>query len=339
MLAGLAGILLIFGILLYFAARNPRPAPMQDPPAHADFEPEEIRRYQDYLTLPEAQQKAAEYAKQPEKSLVFLSTKLKPAEQPPRYEIVLYVPDGQQYEYALAAKTGALISDRTVKAEPIQHIETWIPAEKMRQSALHCTGLTDVLFLKEKLSTGGDAGSYKYELLDGEGVVYAMEFDAVTGMLMKYSAESPAPEQLGNIIPSERAKQLALVRAGNPDPDKVIFTKVKQDGNVYLIAFTLDDGTQYLMELNAVTGSINTVDVSPVSADISGAIGMIEAAKRAESLAGLMKTQPIEFTKAKIERSNGAYVYELEFETEAFEYEASVNTVTGAMIKYRAIAK
>ena len=129
------------------------------------------------------------------------------------------------------------------------------------------------------------------------------------------------------------------MRAGNPDPDKVIITKVKQDGNVYLIAFTLDDGTQYLMELNAVTGSINTVDVSPVSADISGAIGMIEAAKRAESLAGLMKTQPVEFTKAKIERSNGAYVYELEFETEAFEYEASVNTVTGAMIKYRAIAK
>ena len=339
MLAVLAGVLLIFGILLYFAARNPRPAPMQDPPAHADFEPEEIRRFQDYLTLPEAQQKAAEFTKQPEKSLVFLSTKLKPAEQPPRYEIVLYVPGGQQYEYALDAKTGALISDSTVKAEPIQHIETWIPAEKMRQAALRCTGLTDVLFLKEKLSTGGDAGSYKYELLDGEGVVYAMEFDAVTGMLMKYSAESPAPEQVGNIIPPERAKQQALVRAGNPDPDKVIFTKVKQDGNVYLIAFTLDDGTQYLMELNAVTGSINTVDVSPVSADISGAIGVIEAAKRAESMAGLMKTQPVEYTKAKIERSNGAYVYELEFETEAFEYEASVNTVTGAMIKYRAIAK
>ncbi|MBR5722628.1 MAG: PepSY domain-containing protein [Oscillospiraceae bacterium] len=339
MLAVLAGVLLIFGILLYFAARNPRPAPMQDPPAHADFEPEEIRRFQDYLTLPEAQQKAAEFTKQPEKSLVFLSTKLKPAEQPPRYEIVLYVPGGQQHEYALDAKTGTLISDSNVKAEPIQHIETWIPAEKMRQAALRCTGLTDVLFLKEKLSTGGDAGSYKYELLDGEGVVYAMEFDAVTGMLMKYSAESPAPEQVGNIIPPERAKQQALVRAGNPDPDKVIFTKVKQDGNVYLIAFTLDDGTQYLMELNAVTGSINTVDVSPVSADISGAIGVIEAAKRAESMAGLMKTQPVEYTKAKIERSNGAYVYELEFETEAFEYEASVNTVTGAMIKYRAIAK
>ena len=339
MLAGLGCILLIFGVLLYYATRKPHPAQMQEPPAHAEFEPEEIRRFQDYLTLSEAQKKAAEYANQPEKSLIFLSTKLKPAEQPPRYEISVFAPDKQQYDYILNAKTGELLSDSSTKAEQIPQIGAWIPADEMRLAALRCTGLTDALFLKEKLSTGGENGSYKYELLDGEGVVYAMQFDAVSGMLMKYSAEAPEEDQPVNIIPPETAKKQALMRAGNPDPEKVIFTKVKQDGNVYLIAFTLDDGTQYLMELNAENGSINTVDVSPVSADISGAVGVIEAAKRSEAMAGLTPAQPVEYTKAKIERSNGAYVYELAFETEAFEYEASVNTVTGALVKYRALAK
>ena len=339
MLTGLGCILLIFGVLLYFATRKPRPAPMQEPPAHAEVEPEEIRRFQGYLTLSEAQEKAAAYAKKPENALVFLSTKLKPAEQPPRYEIILYAPDGQQYEYALDAKTGELLSDSSTKAEQIPQTEKWLPADEMRQAALRCTGLTDVLFLKEKLSTGGENGSYKYELLDGGGVVYSMQFDAVSGMLLKYTAEAPEADHPVNIIPPEYAKKQALVRAGNPDPEKVIFTKVKQDGNVYLIAFTLDDGTQYLMELNAENGNINTVDVLPVFADISGAVGVMEAAKRAETMAGLPKAQPVEYTKAKIERSNGAYVYELEFETEAFEYEVSVNTVTGALVKYRALAK
>jgi uncharacterized membrane protein YkoI len=156
---------------------------------------------------------------------------------------------------------------------------------------------------------------------------------------MKYSAEEPAGEEYTNIIPPEFAKQQALNRAAITDASQVIFTKIKQDGGVYLIAFTLDDGTQYMTELNAENGAVNTVDVQPVSADMTDAVGVIEAAKRAEAMAGLTKEQPALYTKAKVERSNGAYVYELAFETADYEYEVSVNTETGAIVKYRARGK
>ncbi len=336
--AGMLCMMLAVAGLLYFALRDPKPEQMQEPPAHAGYEPAEIKRFQEYLTLSEVQEKTAEYAGVPESKLVFLSIKLKPDEVPPRYEIT-FAGDGTPQEYTVDAKTGELLSKADAKSEKIPNISRWLPAAEMRQAAMRCAGLTDALFLKEKLGTSGETGYYKYELLDGNGMFYEMQFDALSGVLLKYSAEEPATSQPANIIPPEYAKQQALVRAGNPDPGAVIFTKVKQDGNVYLIAFTLDDGTQYLMELNALNGSVNTVDVTPVSADIRDAIGLTEARKRAEAMAGMPKTEPVVYSKAKIERSIGAYIYELKFETGAYEYEVSVNTETGAVTEYRAWEK
>ncbi len=338
---GAACMLLAFGGLLFFALRTPKPLPMQEqePPAHAEYEPEEIKRFQEYLTIAEAQKKTAEYAGVPESGLLFMNTKLKPDEQPPRCEVTVSGADGRLTEYILDAKTGELLTKQEVPAEKLPNTEKWVPVAEMRQAALRCTGLTDALYLKEKLGSGADGGYYKYELLDANGTVYAMEFDAMSGMLMKYSAEEPAGEEYTNIIPPEFAKQQALNRAAITDASQVIFTKIKQDGGVYLIAFTLDDGTQYMTELNAENGAVNTVDVQPVSADMTDAVGVIEAAKRAEAMAGLTKERPALYTKAKVERSNGAYVYELAFETADYEYEVSVNTETGAIVKYRARGK
>lgn len=336
---GLVCMLLAFGGLLFFALRSPKPAQMQEPPAHAEYEPEEIRRFQEYLTIAAAQKKAAEYAGAPEAELLFLSTKLKPEELPPRCEVTVCGANKKLTEYALNAKTGELLAKRELPAEKLPNTAKWVPAAEMRQAALRCTGLTDALYLKEKLGSSGEGGYYKYELLDANGTVYEMEFDAMSGMLMKYSAEEPVREEYTNIIPPEYAKQQALNRAGVADASQVVFTKVKQDGGVYLIAFTLDDGTQYLTELNAENGAVNTVDVRPVSADMTNAVGVIEAKNRAEAMAGLTKDQPAEYTKAKIERSNGAYVYELAFETPDYTYEISVNTETGAIVKYRAWTK
>jgi hypothetical protein len=134
------------------------------------------------------------------------------------------------------AKTGEVLSTNTAAGEPVLHAADWKPAAEMRQAALRCAALHDALFLKEKLSVSGGIGEYKYELLDGNGVVYSMHFNAKNGMLMKYSAEEPVTKQPADLISPEAAKQQALMRAGNPDPEQVIFTKVKQDGGVYLIA-------------------------------------------------------------------------------------------------------
>ena len=335
-LLGTGCVLAAFAGLLILALRKPHPPQIQEEPTHAEFEPEEIRTFQGYLTIAEAQAKAADAAGQPESALLFLSTKMKPDEMPPSYEMEFYDENGTGYIYVIDAKTGEVLSTNTAAGEPVLHAADWKPAAEMRQAALRCAALHDALFLKEKLSVSGGIGEYKYELPDGNGVVYSMHFNAKNGMLMKYSAEEPVTKQPANLISPEAAKQQALMRAGNPDPEQVIFTKVKQDGGVYLIAFTLDDGTQYLMELNAETGAVNTVDVNPVSADTTDAIGLIAAKERAESMAGLQKGMPVEYTKAKIERGNGVYVYELEFETPDYEYEITVHTTTGAVLKYRA---
>lgn len=334
-------LLMVIGGLVFFSLRKPaRPEQEQEIPAHVDFAPDEIRPFQEYLTLSDIQKKTAEYAEMPESEIRFVSTKLKPDAEPPCYELTVLGRDALLREFVLDAKTGELLSQKETDKSLVLHCAAWKPAEEMREAALRCAALKEALFLKEKCGDDGDSGYYKYELLDGNGVIYDMQFDAVSGMLMKYEAETPEQEASAAVISPEAAKHAALVRAGNPDPSQVIFTKVKQDSGVYLIAFTLDDGTQYMIELNAVTGAVNTVDVIPVSADVTGAIGMVAAKERALAMAGVQKAPvPAEFTKAKIERGNGAYVYELEFETPEYEFEVTLNTVTGAVLKYRARAQ
>ena len=96
-----------------------------------------------------------------------------------------------------------------------------------------------------------------------------------------------------------------------------------------------DGKTGVLIELNAETGNVNTVDVHPVSADITQAVGLLAARDTALRMAELTDRDPVEFTKAKIDRSSGSYVYELEFETPDYEYEVSIRTETGEVLKYR----
>ena len=140
----------------------------------------------------------------------------------------------------------------------------------------------------------------------------------------------------GRIISAEKAKELAVARVSGQSVSEMIFTKVRQDGELYTVAFTMDDGTQYLVELNAVSGAVSNVDVHPVSADISGAVGMLAARDTALKLSGLSEEKNVNFTKAKIDRSSGIYVYELEFETYDYEYEVSIAVQDGAPVKFRA---
>ena len=77
--------------------------------------------------------------------------------------------------------------------------------------------------------------------------------------------------------------------------------KEKLDGTVYLLAFTLEDGTQYIIEIDAKTGHVNTVDVILVSADTSDYIGLAAAKKIALERTGLTDSEDsVLFTKAKI---------------------------------------
>ena len=335
---GIAALIVLAAALLLLWASQPH-HPASVPADSPHTEEVDALFSASYLGIADVQEIAAADAGSDAESACFLSTKLRTDQTPACYVISFTVGDETQYDYTLDAASGEILGKTDSEAEIILDTEGWKPAEEIRQAALRQTGLHDVLFIKEKRAADGESGYYKFELLNADGKLFSVQMDARNAMLMKYTAEELSSQEPENIISPAQAKTHAVSRVGDLDLSQVIFTKVKLDGNAYLIAFTLDDGTQYLIELNAASGKVNTVDVHPVSADISQAVGLLAARDTALGMAQLTLRDPVDFTKAKIDRSNGAYVYELEFETAEYEYEVSIGTATGEVIKYRAFSK
>lgn len=329
--AVMLGLLTVMLVQMLYKPALPQP----ELPAEINAEKLDSLMAEDYLRIGAAQSLAAKDAGIAETAAVWVSSKLKTDEDPVIYEIVFRCGE-RQYTYTLDAKTGEILSKDTADDIAPWATEKWLPAEQLRGIALARAGLQDALILREKFSSDGENGSCKYELLDGSGKEYSLLLDTGTGRLLKYEAEMLRAEEPENIISTEEAVKLALARVSIGDPSQVIFTKIKLEGDVYLIAFSLNDGTQYVLELNAETGGINATDVHPVSADASQTIGLLKAREYALHMAELEKAPDVEFTKAKIERSAGSYVYELEFEAQQWEYEVTMNAQTGEILKYRA---
>ena len=340
---------LCFGVMLLGAAvamyslrRDTRPAPPV-PEENDEFSDiQDISQLQSgYLSLAEIQEKAAQYIGKNADSLIFIQTRLRPDDNPAAYELIVQDSAGTRYEYRIDAVTGEVRSQKTNKAEKLLHTGNWLPAAAMRRTALEQAGLEaqDAIFLKEKLGTEGESGYYKYELADTEGRLYTIQLDAVTGILLGYKREDapvPTPEK---VISAEDACLAAVQSTGGTDPAQVLFTRAKLEGAVYFVAFTADDGTQYSVEIDAVTGDVCTAVSIPAPADMTGAVGVLAAYANACKKAGLGGDETPRCTKAKIDRGSGTYVYELEFETGRFGYEAAVLPETGEVVQLRAKAK
>ena len=293
----------------------------------------------EYLSLDDAQNAAKNALPEDAVRPICTNTKLKLEASPAIYEVTVLCDRGLQYVVTMDAKTADIRNVSKSQTTSVLHIEGWISADVMRQQAMQEAGLSDAVFLKEKRGIESDHGYYKYELLSADDRVYTIQMDAITSKLLKYSVEEPIPEQNLSVISVQQAQKQALSRVSELSADKAIFTKTKLDGNVYIVVFSMDDGTQYTVEINAVTGAANTVNVRPVSVDTGSMIGMLRAKDIALDKANLKGYGGVRMTKAKIDRENSAYVYELEFETEDYEYEATLHTATGEILKYRALRK
>ena len=289
----------------------------------------------DYLYIGSVQEKAADAAGIPSEQAVFLSTKLKTPADPPVYE--LQFTDGSKLFSCIAdAKSGEVSELQDTDAAVELRTEKLQSAESLRKTAAEIFSLHEIIVLKEKLTHGAYDDEIRLDLLDRSGIVHSVQLDARDGTLLKYKRERLSDAVQGRVISADKAKELAVARVSGQSASEMIFTKVKQDGELYTVAFTMDDGTQYLVELNAVSGAVSNVDVHPVSADISGAVGMLAARDTALKLSGLSDEKNVNFTKAKIDRSSGIYVYELEFETLDYEYEVSISVQDGTPVKFRA---
>lgn len=288
-----------------------------------------------YLDITDIKQQALALAGLEAEEVTFITTKLNSKTNPVQYEIIFLKHDGTQYEYHLNAESGALLHYQVTQTDTAVDSTDFILMAEARQIALDCAGLEEAIFTKERLDLDNTVYCYKLDFYDAARRTYTVHLQAAGGAVLRYEVEEPQDTGL-QLISLAEAKQQALARAGVRDQEQVTFTKEKRDGAVYLLAFTLEDGTQYTIELNGETGMANTVDVVPVSADTSQFLGFTEAKRLALEKAGLSPDEAVIYTKAKIDRDSAAYVYELDFETESYEYEVSIHTITGEVIKYEA---
>lgn len=292
-----------------------------------------------FISMDDARQKVLEALGTDDTNTVFSNVRLDTAKTPVTYRVTCITDETTQYEFTLDARTGEITKRTEAEAVLPLRTEGWLPLDEMRARALSYTKLDAALTVREQLGTDGGRGYYRFRFQDADGKIYTVQLSALDGILLKYSVEMPPVTDTAGFIPLDAAKQQAVARVGDLTPQDVVFTKEKLDGAVYLIAFTLNDGTQYALELDARTGMTNTLDVHPVSADSSRAIGILEARDIALEQAGITAEDVQQFTKAKIDRSNGIYVYELAFETLSYDYELTLNTETGEIIKYKASYK
>ncbi|MBQ3940088.1 MAG: PepSY domain-containing protein [Oscillospiraceae bacterium] len=338
MVCGAVAVCGIMAVLAVLAFRKPRPAVSPETSLSAEEElpaPEYIRDVSEQRApaLAEAQATVLEAAGLKPEGVVFLNTKLTAGSDSARYTVIFLDSSGKQYEYL--TENGKAVLQHSEQTDNLPDTAGWRTPAELRQLAIECANLKTAVFTKEKLSNDGDMYYYKIEFTEDGSRNYSVYLNAKTGALIRYAVKEADPPDDGSLIPLSEAKAKALSRAGDLKADEVLFTKEKREGTVWMIAFTLDDGTQYTVELNARTGMANAVDVRPVSADTSQLLGTLDAKDAALRKAGLTDENGVRFTKAKIDRSNASYVYEFEFQTDENEYEATLNAVTGEVLKYR----
>lgn len=167
-------------------------------------------------------------------------------------------------------------------------------------------------------------------------------------------AQNQTASQNQNDISLDKAKELALSHAG-VKASAVTFTKTKQDYDdgkqVYEIEF-YKESTEYEYEIDAATGDILSFSKEAKGGSNSGStgsgsgssgsgnsqpssnyIGVDKAKSIALKDAGVSASNAT-FTKAKLDRDDGIYEYEVEFYAGDTEYEYTINALTGDILDW-----
>lgn len=152
----------------------------------------------------------------------------------------------------------------------------------------------------------------------------------------------PGTAQDGSYIGVERAKSIALSHAGLTS-GQVTFVKAKlefDDGRwVYEVEFYTGGYQEYDYEIDARTGAVLSYDYdaegwAPPSQGTGGTcIGLDRAKSIALSHAGLSAGQ-VRFVKARLDRDDGRWEYEIEFISGSWEYEFEIDAYSGAILSY-----
>lgn len=204
-----------------------------------------------------------------------------------------------------------------------------------------------------------DNVEYEYLLRASDGAVVKKESEPVDGRVPAVTNPSVSATTPSQTAPSggnsssgssafsagsvqltlDAAKQAALNDAKLAAAD-VTFIEEHADYDdgtpVYDLSFV--NGTnRYEYEIDANTGAVRSKEVQPINsqdATVSGTdIGVDQAKTIAAQHAGF-GVNDVVFSKTKLERDDGLYVYEIEFYKDGAEYDCTINAANGSVLEY-----
>ena len=269
---------------------------------------------------------------------------------------------GYEYEYDINAVTGEIVKSEREPIgsggystpRPTDAPQTLISEAEAKSIALSHAGVSAGDISNYEIKLDRDDGVYVYEIeFDTASYEYEYEINAVTGEIIKSEREpigsdhhsTPKPTNAPQTLISEdEAKSIALNHAGvSASEIRHYEIKLDRDDGVYVYEIDFETSSyEYEYEINAVTGAIIKAEREPrensnpttpkPSAAPQTLIGEDEAKSIALNHAGVSAGE-IRHYEIKLDRDDGVYVYEIEFETSSYEYDYEINAATGAIIE------
>ena len=234
------------------------------------------------------------------------------------------------------------------KAKSIALDNAGVSADKAQSISAHKETDDGITYYDVEFKTS----SYKYEYeIDLNGNI--LEYDrkpvknntSAAKTTTAQSAKESAKKTSSGDISTDKAKNIALKNAGLSSDD-VTFTKArleKDDGITYYdVEFkTSSYKYEYEIDLNgnilssekeSIKKKTSTTKASEASAN-SQYIGIDKAKEIALNNAGISSSNA-KFRKAKLEKDDGVYIYEIEFVVSSTEYEYEINATTGKIVSH-----
>ena len=174
-------------------------------------------------------------------------------------------------------------------------------------------------------------------LTSKEGIEDSLVTDADS-----FSGTNIPQEDWDKYIGLSEAKKIALADAGlKTNQVTFVQTELNYDNGrwQYDIEFYTSNSKEYDYEIDALTGNILHVDYdaehySATDKDSSDKyIGEAKAKEKALNRAGLTASQ-VTFTKAKLDREDGRWVYEIKFYSGSKKYECEIDALNGTVIDW-----
>ena len=265
---------------------------------------------------------------------------------------VEFTADGMEYDYLILASNGAVIKKETSKSDDYleaaavtaEEETTTAAVEKETKAAEETTKEAETeTTVKEEATT-----SAKKETTASAKQETTTSAKKETSASAEKETTTKSTTSSGTISLS-KAKKIALNDAGLSSSD-VTFTKTKLDYDDGVQEYDIEFVTstkEYEYEINATTGKITSKDVENIkssgNSNSSGSSGS-DSSSTGDNYIGLSKAKSIatshagvsnvNYTKAKLERDDGKYVYEVEFYKDGVEYEYTIDAVKGTILDW-----